>query len=184
MKAPERLETTRLVLTRPRADDAAAVFRYASDPEVTRFVGWPRHRSIADTRAFLALSDQDWTLWPAGPYLITSRADGRVMGGTGLGFEAPDAATTGYILAREAWGQGYATEALQAMVGLALELRVARLSAFCHPQHRASWHVLEKCRFIRHAVLPAHAEFPNLAPGTPADVLCYVLETSRLLLSG
>jgi RimJ/RimL family protein N-acetyltransferase len=38
--APERIETSRLVLRRPRESDAAGMFaRYASDPDVTRFVG-------------------------------------------------------------------------------------------------------------------------------------------------
>jgi len=56
--APERVETARLVLRRPRFEDAEAIFvRYASDPEVTRFVGFPTHRSIADTRAFVEFSE-------------------------------------------------------------------------------------------------------------------------------
>jgi ribosomal-protein-alanine N-acetyltransferase len=44
MRAPERLETARLILRRPRAADAPVIYeRYASDPEVTRWLGWPRH---------------------------------------------------------------------------------------------------------------------------------------------
>nr|MBA2355602.1 N-acetyltransferase [Acidobacteriota bacterium] len=50
MKAPEQIETARLVLRRPVAKDAPAIFeRYASDPEVTRFLSWPRHQSLAVT---------------------------------------------------------------------------------------------------------------------------------------
>jgi RimJ/RimL family protein N-acetyltransferase len=33
--------------------------------------------------------------------------------------------------------------------------------------------VLEKCGFLREGVLRRYAEFPNLAPGEPADCLCY-----------
>ena len=77
MKAPEFFETVRLVLERPRATDLEAIFiRYASDPDVTRFVAWPRHRSFADTKAFFAFSDAEWDRWPAGPYILRSRADG------------------------------------------------------------------------------------------------------------
>lgn len=84
MKAPASIETTRLVLRRPSTRDAEAIFaRYAGDPDVTRFVGWPRHQSVADTRAFLDFSDAEWERWPAGPYLIESRADGTLLGGTG-----------------------------------------------------------------------------------------------------
>src|SRR6185436_9883947 len=105
IKAPAAIETARLSLIRPQPGDAVEVFeRYASDPDVTRFLGWPRHRSVADTKAFLAFSESEWDRWPAGPYLIRSSADGRLLGGTGLGFDRPDEAATGYVLAADSWG--------------------------------------------------------------------------------
>jgi RimJ/RimL family protein N-acetyltransferase len=111
-RQPERVETERLVLRRPRPDDAEAIFtRYASDPEVTRYLSFPRHASLENTRAFLALSDADWSRWPAGPYLIERRDRSELIGSTGLSFETGQRAATGYLLAREAWGRGYATEA-------------------------------------------------------------------------
>ena len=65
----EILETERLLLRRPRQADEPAIFsRYASDPEATRYMAWPTHRSLDDTRAFLDLSDDVWARWPeAGP---------------------------------------------------------------------------------------------------------------------
>ena len=169
-----RIVTARLVVSRPVAGDAAAIFgRYASDPEVTRFLGWPRHRSVADTQAFLAFSDQEWERWPAGPYLIRSRDDNRLLGSTGFSFQTTDRAVTGYVLAKDAWGRGYATEALTAMVDVARRLGVKRLSALCHPEHRASWRVLEKCGFVRDANGTQQVEFPNLAPGVPQDAAYY-----------
>jgi len=170
----ERIETPRLLLRRPVAADASSMFEvYASDSDVTKFVGWPRHRSVADTQAFLELCDAEWSRWPAGPYLIESRADGRLLGSTGLAFETADRAATGYVLAKEAWGQGFASEAVHAMVDLAARLGVVRLHALCHPAHRASWRVLEKCGFSREGIWRDHAEFPNLTPGVRSDVLCY-----------
>jgi ribosomal-protein-alanine N-acetyltransferase len=171
MKAPERIETARLVLATPVMADAAAIFeRYASDAEVTRFVGWPLHQSVSDTEKFLEFSASEWARWPAGPYLIRSRLDGRLLGGTGLGFEAADRAITGYVLAKDAWGLGYATEALRTMIDVARSLGVVKLSALCHPQHRPSSHVLEKCGFMRDTRRTIQAEFPNLAPGVVQDV--------------
>jgi ribosomal-protein-alanine N-acetyltransferase len=169
----EAIETAHLRLRRPRATDADMVFqRYASDPHVTRYLGWPTHRSVADTDGFLAYCDSEWERWPTGPYLIESRT-GALLGSTGLGFETPHQAVTGYVLARDAWGHGYATEALSAMRDLAHSLGVVRLYALCHPEHRASQRVLEKCGFVQECTLRGHSEFPNLAPGVPADVLCY-----------
>ena len=176
VNAPERIETARLVLRRPLSRDASAMFeRYASDPDVTRFVSWPTHRSVADTLAFLQFSDAEWDRWPGGPFLIASRADGRVLGSTGLGFESPDRAMTGYVLAKDSWGLGYATEALQAVVDLARQTGVVRLYALCHPEHLASRHVLEKCDFTLEGAWRNYAEFPNHMPGVRSDALCYAM---------
>jgi RimJ/RimL family protein N-acetyltransferase len=80
---------------------------------------------------------------------------------------------TGYVLAKDVWGWGYATEALAAMVDVAAGIGVVRIYALCHPQHRASWHVLEKCGFERDLRWTRQMEFPNLARGVSQDVLCY-----------
>ena len=173
-RAPETLETSRLVLRRPRSGDADAIFRrYAADPEVTRYVGWPAHTTVEDTRSFLAFSESQWEKEPAGAYLAWSRESGDLLGSTGLLFETPRRAMTGYVFAKDAWGRGYATEALAAMVGVARTAGVLRLFALCHADHRASARVLEKCGFSLEGTLRRYAEFPNLRPGEPQDVLCY-----------
>ena len=174
MKAPETIRTERLLLRKPASDDAEDIFeRYARDAEVTRYLAWPIHTSLDDTRAFLEFSDAEWDRWPAGPYLICAPADGRLLGSTGLAFEAPFRASTGYVLAKDAWGQGYATEALLAMRQTAADLGVKRLHAMCHPGHQPSRHVLEKGGFECEGTLRRFAEFPNLNPGVAEDVLSY-----------
>jgi RimJ/RimL family protein N-acetyltransferase len=170
----KRIETPRLALRKPEPTDAEAILaRYASDPEVTRFLGWARHRSLDDTRSFLEFSDAEWQKWPMGPYLIFSRENGQLLGGTGLSFETPFRAATGYVLAKDAWGLGYATEALGGVVAAAAEVGLRRVYALCHPDHRASWRVLEKCGFDREGLLRGYADFPNLRAEDPGDVLCY-----------
>jgi RimJ/RimL family protein N-acetyltransferase len=77
------------------------------------------------------------------------------------------------VLAKDAWGLGYATEALAAVTELARRLGVPRLSAFCHPDHRPSFRVLEKCGFVRDPDWTTQAEFPNLSRGVLQDVLRY-----------
>lgn len=176
MKAPPNIQTARLVLRRPRMADAEAMFaRYTSDPDVTRYVGWPVHGAVNDTRAFLSFAEAEWDHWPAGAYLIFARAGGTLLGSTGLSFETSYRAMTGYVLARDAWGQGFASEALRAMVDLAPACRVRRLYAICHTDHAASYRVLEKCGFAREGILRRHTVFPNLSPGEPADVYSYAL---------
>ena len=170
--APERIETDRLVLRRPVRADADAIFaRYSSDLEVTRYLSWPRHTSVDDVLIFLGFSDGEWRRWGCGPYLACSH-DGNALGSTGLAFEAPDVASTGYVFARDAWGKGYASESLRAMIATAQSLRLRRLYAICHVDHVASARVLEKCGFVHEGVLRRHTLFPNLSRD-PADVRSY-----------
>lgn len=49
-----RIETQRLILKPITLEDAPAVFVWASDPEVNRYMPYPLHKSIEDTRAWIA----------------------------------------------------------------------------------------------------------------------------------
>ena len=76
-------------------------------------------------------------------------------------------------MAKDAWGHGYATEALTAIKDVARDVGVVHLYALCHPNHRASWRVTEKCGFVRGIAAAQQVEFPNLDPGRLQDVLRY-----------
>jgi ribosomal-protein-alanine N-acetyltransferase len=119
MPAPARVETARLIMSVPRLEEAAEILdRYAGDPEVTRYLGWATHQSVADTESFIEFSTSQWEREGLGPYLIRSRETGQLLGSTGLGLirvnntDNTRRAITGYVLARDAWGRGYATESL------------------------------------------------------------------------
>ena len=174
MNAPPRVITNRLVMAQPGPQDAEAIFeRYAADPDVTRYVGWARHRTVEDARAFLDFSTAQWERRGAGPYLIRARDTGQLLGGTGLDLHAAAEAMTGYVLAKDSWGKGYATESLRAMIEVASDIGLRRLYALCHPDHVPSQHVLEKGGFHRDPGWTTRIVFPNLAPGVLQDVLCY-----------
>ena len=175
MKAPEYLETKRLILRRPLPSDAEALFhRYTSDPEVTRYLSWPRLQFIEQTRIFIKFSDYSWEYWPAGPYVIESRNTGLIMGGTGFDFENKFDSSVGYVLARDSWNQGYATEALMAIADIALQIGLRRLFAYCHPEHQASFRVLEKCGFMLKTTFKNRFIFPNLSGNSASEVQCYL----------
>ena len=170
---PELVSTARLRLRRPTSSDAPEILAcYAGDPEVTRLLAWPRHRSVADSLAFVEWSDDAWSTRGVGPYLVVD-LHGRVVGTTGLDVETPWRASTGYVLARDAWGRGYATEIAMAMIRLADDASLRRLYALCHPVNQASARVLEKAGFRCEGVLRQHTVFPGLDPEEPADVECW-----------
>jgi [ribosomal protein S5]-alanine N-acetyltransferase len=170
------LVATRLRLRPPHDDDASRIFRrYSSVAEVVRYVGWPRHTSMADTQQFLQSSRSEWQQWPVGTLLIEDRGNGELIGFSGLSFETPYRASTGYVLARDKWGMGYASEALGAVVQFARQLRVARLYALCHATHGPSRRVLERNLFALEGILRKYVVFPNLGAAEPQDVCCYSL---------
>jgi RimJ/RimL family protein N-acetyltransferase len=100
-------------------------------------------------------------------------SSGKLLGSTGLAFESPWLASTGYVLARESWGKGLASEALSAVVTLAQAHGVRSLYALCHASHAASRRVLEKNSFLIDAAGARRAVFPNFQSDEPQDVCCY-----------
>jgi ribosomal-protein-alanine N-acetyltransferase len=169
-KAPEQFTTRRFTLRKPVLSDAAAVFGWASDVEVTRYMGWPTHKSIADTQGFMTFATREWVEKGVGTYFVEHQ--GRVIGSTGLHVVNRNRAMIGYIFRRDAWGQGFATESCRAMVELGRSLGFARIEAQCHTTHGPSARVLEKAGMEFEGVLRSYLVFPNL-DGAPGDVRSY-----------
>jgi [ribosomal protein S5]-alanine N-acetyltransferase len=171
---PETIYTSRLLLRCPRPSDAAGIFEsYAQDSHVTRYLMWMPHRSVAQTRQFLAESAEGrqagrqfhWVLCPAND-------ETQVIGMIGLdceGFKVD----LGYALARESWGRGLASEAASAVVDAALaEAHIVRVGAHCHVENLASARVLEKAGMQREGILRRMVAFPNLN-GAVCDIIVY-----------
>lgn len=141
--APPELVTRRLRLRALAVDDAAVVFRYASDPEVARFTLWPPHESEDFTRGFLRFFTQPEFL----SWAIIEPAGNAVAGMVFFHSlnEHHRKAELAFNLARSHWGKGFATEA----VGAALEfafggLKLNRVEATCMPANLGARRVLEK----------------------------------------
>ncbi|MFT7043795.1 MAG: ribosomal-protein-alanine N-acetyltransferase [Candidatus Azotimanducaceae bacterium] len=171
---PREIKTQRLVLRRPQRCDAAQVHAsWASDPEAAKHMSWARHTSLELTEQVIDLWLSQWEGTSGGVFLITDAVSGEVIGSTGFELENPFVASTGYILAKQYWGKGFATEALDGIVNLARERGLQRLFAHCHYAHEKSAHVMEKCGFAFEGRLRNYMEFPNLSPGKVTDVLLY-----------
>lgn len=158
----------------PRPEDAELIFQgYASLMEVTRFLGWPRHQSLADSNAFIRFSDNAWETNHVGPLLCFDKQSGELIGSTGLAMEDQRIASTGFVIAPGYWGQGYATECLQSMQALANSMRLLRLLAYVHPEHPASIRVLEKSGFKLEPSRAKEIAFPNLPKEPVVMAHCY-----------
>jgi len=130
------------------AEDEAAVHEYASDPEVTRLVGWGPN-TIEQTREFLAQITEPHDGFG---FAITLRSTGQLVGSIGIGICSQEhrRGELGYVIHRAHWSQGYATEATLRVVRFGFdELDLHRIEATCHPDNGASARVLERPAPVR-----------------------------------
>ena len=141
------LQTERLLIRTPAAEDAPATAAIWCDPDVTRFMGGPRdyEQTLQDllSEAAEGIADPADTLYP-----VVERASGRIVGDCGfLRKDVEGEAETEliYVFAKAAWGKGYATEAARALCTFAADrLQLSRLIALVDPENRASARVAEK----------------------------------------
>lgn len=141
------IETDRLLLRRMRLDDAEAMFDYASDPDVTRYVIWDTHRSIEDSRAFLKLTVESYAGGNEAGWGIVYKGDLRFVGTCAIvNWSRQDArAELGYVLSKRYWGRGLMTEAVGAMIRFGFgKMGLNRLEARCLAENVASARVMEK----------------------------------------
>jgi ribosomal-protein-alanine N-acetyltransferase len=177
MKIPiaERMETERLVLTRFRPEDAEAIFyTYASKPEATRFMMWPMHQSISDTRSYLNYALQGWHQGIDYSFAVRLKSSNRLIGSCGL-MNDEGKIQFGYILGPAHWNNGYATETTRALLA---EVRrhpeVYRINTFADTENTASIHVLKKCGLEEEVVLEKWFRFPN-QNNQPKDCVLFKL---------
>src|SRR5690349_7204831 len=103
--------TSRLRLRPPALSDAEQIFRgYAQDPEVTRYLIWRPHRSLAETEQFIRASIDAWSAGTEWPWVITRLSDDAVIGMLAARPDGGHRASVGYVLARTEWGKGYVAE--------------------------------------------------------------------------
>ena len=142
------LETERLLLRKMRLDDARAMFAYASDPEVTRYVLFETHRSIEDSEAFLRLAVEGYERGDFGGWGVVLKDSGAFVGTCGVDYGyAPEHARAelGYVLSREHWGKGLIPEAVRAVIRFGFgRMELNRIQARCMAENTASARVMEK----------------------------------------
>ena len=150
------LRTERLLLRPFDERDRDDIYALQSDAHVLRFWDSPPWTDPARADQFLArcrtIAEEDH-----GVRVAIERADDATFLGwcTLLDWNPTyRSAKTGYCLAQEAWGHGYATEAAGALLDWAYaELDLNRVQAEVDTRNPASAHVLEKLGFVLEGTL-------------------------------
>lgn len=121
-----------------------------SDPEVMRYIGQlngigaplTKDETLGRIEKMIAGLDRDGF----GMLALIERKEKRLIGRCGLCYlDGTSEVEVGYLLAKQAWGKGYATEAAQECVRFGFsEKRLDHIVGITYPKNIASRHVLEK----------------------------------------
>lgn len=153
-KEEKLLKTERLVLRAISDSDREAIFEYRSDKVSNQFQGWIPER-IEDVSAFIAKvssiynSPNSWF-----QFVILENSTNQIIGDLGVHFleEGSRQAEIGCTINKEFQSQGYATEALNAVINsLFKELNFHRVFASIDPRNIASQKMMEKLGFRKEA---------------------------------
>ncbi|WP_193187176.1 GNAT family N-acetyltransferase [Nisaea sediminum] len=158
-RAPERLETDRLILRRFEEADRAEMIRFYGDPEVMAI----RKYGVRDPEAASAAFDvlmRHWETHGFGLYAVLERGSGAFCGECGLRYvDGGMEIEISYGLFLLFRGKGYATEAATAARDVAMKvLGLPDLVAFSRGDNTVSHKVLEKLGMVlvERREVPAH----------------------------
>ncbi len=145
------METSRIFLRPWRDSDAAALYKYASDPEVGPRAGWPPHQSEAESLEIIRTVFNNDTTWA-----IVLKETGEAIGAMGYGSSCecklparPDEPTVGYWVGKPYWNKGICTEALALLIDhIRSTTDIKSLISGHFIDNPASGRVMEKCGFV------------------------------------
>lgn len=138
------IDTPRLWLRPPRAEDFDAWAAFLADPEAMRYLGGPQARAVA-WRAMLGMAGA-WLIQGYGMFSVIEKASGRWVGR--LGPWQPEGwpgTEVGWGIVRDCWGKGYAVEGASAAIDWAFaELGWSEVVHVIDPDNQASQRVAQR----------------------------------------
>jgi ribosomal-protein-alanine N-acetyltransferase len=158
VSALSTLETPRLRLMPLAAEDTEHIFTLMRDAEVMAFWDMPESDDPDLIAAIVAGQVEDMGSGRAVYWAMRSLADDQFIGVCDLSEidRRHHRAEVGFMLGRDAWGQGYAMEAMQAVLSYAATHGLRRLVARTHLGNRRSDSLLEKLGFREEGLLRGH----------------------------
>lgn len=172
---PDELDTERLLLRRPVQSDGAGLYGIYSDISVVRWLSWPVYTDSDKLVADIAQYDERWSKGEEYYWVIELKNTSLVIGSIACGVSGTDA-DIGFMLGADHQGQGYATEAAQAIVTTLKAVdRINRIVALVANGNDASEAVLKKIGLRYRGVAPDFMVCPNISE-QPRDALIYSLD--------
>ena len=151
-KGTQQIEAPRLILRKAVREDAEPMFRnWASDPEVTKFLTWPAHSSLAVSEMVIGSWLQEYEKENYYQWMIVLKEIGEPIGSISVvrQNETVAEAEIGYCIGTRWWHRGIVSEALTAVMDyLFTEVGMERIAARHDPRNPHSGGVMRKCGMI------------------------------------
>lgn len=169
-----RLETKRLILRRFELSDAQEVYNtWTSDPKVSRYVSWSPHKNVSETQALIQSwierydnNAYNWVVELKDSHTLIGNISAISVSRTHHNCEI------GYCYGWKYWGEGYATEALRAVIDYLLQDCDFHLVEAKHQgTNPASGRVMEKAGMQKEAVLKERRY--DALTDSYTDLVCY-----------
>jgi ribosomal-protein-alanine N-acetyltransferase len=169
------ITTPRLVLRKFKLDDAEAMYKnWASDPEVTKYMVREPYTDIAQAEEEIKSAITRYETLPATTFEWCITLNGTPIGKCGSAYidEKSKEIEFGFHLGSKWWGNGYATEAVKAIIGYWFSLGFNRIKATHLPNNTASGRVMQKCGLKYEGLIRQGGVFMD---GTIHDVKQYAI---------
>jgi ribosomal-protein-alanine N-acetyltransferase len=159
-----RLESQNIYFKRLAAEDAEHIHSFASDTDVSRFIGWRLMNTLDDTRKHVEEMLQNEKAGTHQYASVVLKASGEIIGTAiifNFDWEARHA-EIGYVFDKNHWGRSYGTQTVTMMSRFAFDaLDLHRLHALVADANAASARVLEKNGFELEGRLRDHYFIEN-----------------------
>ena len=141
------IHTPRLVLRRLQPQDARDMYEYASRAEVTEFLLWNEHKSLAYTKEYLRYIESRYSVGDFYDWAVTLKDGGKMIGTCGFAKidTVNNSAELGYVLNPDHHKKGIAKEAAETVIRFGFEsLGLNRIEARFMEGNTPSLRVMEK----------------------------------------
>lgn len=160
----QSLQTPNLQFKELTMEDSEAIHEYASNPDVSRFIGWPLMNSLKETEQFVAEmmeKEKNGTHVYAN---VIEKSTEKIIGTVMLfNFDkVANKAEIGYVFHQDSWGKGYGREAVKAVSDYGLKvIGLHKVHAQVTDANVGSSKILEHNGFIKEGRLKDHYYVEN-----------------------
>lgn len=156
------IETDRLILREISLNDKPEMFQLHANPEVQKYTGEALVESLEAMERAIQTRIDNYKKYGYGRWATLLKNEQQFIGWAGLAYLPEfDEIDLGYRFLPQYWGQGFATEAAQAILTYGFEqLKLKRIIAIAMKENKASIRVMEKVgmKFDKYAPYEAGSE--------------------------